>query len=246
MTPTVKPQQPTRVQIVPPPDEFQPANSIFQNYVLPDSLAGATLSGGRTKPYYYYLGSNSTIPFVRLESSTSQKEMSWGDIVEVLPGQNVNVRNISYMPGDLQIQSGTVPVAPPRRVTLPVHCDVEIGLNKLTIAPRYPCDTRRAIRAYFALGMMYPASDSSASALQFSVSGQYRQHTKNPQTTWADAYYDTYIFTDMRPDIIPLGISLDAQAMRLADFAKVVVTMDAAQSDGALSTFVDAFYVLEY
>jgi|SRR5690349_2789332 len=230
-----------------PPKEFQPGNTAFQTAIAPEATTAFTLSGGRERPFYYYLGVNSTVPFIRLESPVTQKELSWGDIVELPPGTNVNVRNISYHTGDVHIQSGIHPCMPPARISVPVACllSVDAGTGILSAQPDFPCDTRRARRAYFSIA--FPDLGNGTTA---SVTGTNKQHARNARTSTPEAYIDSFSFPTTIPTMIPLGTSIEGNAMRLCDIATIALAVSGGYTvipsafNGA--TFLDAFYVLEY
>ena len=229
--------------------EYQPATSAMETAVKPDAVSSIVLSGGRTIPFIYYLGANSTCPLVKLESPTSAKELTWGDTVELPPGATVSVRNISYMPGDIQIQSGPVPAPPPRRITVPVEFTSKItGGGAVTrvveFTANFPCDTRRARRAYLAWG----TNDVVSPRAQIVVRGFNQQHSGSQQAG-LPVYIDQYDLVGAIPELIPLGTSLDGNGMRLGDFARfdAVLTAPGAGSDeqGDLRVF-EVFYVVEY
>jgi hypothetical protein len=146
----------------------QPLNTFFQQNVEPFQKSSIILSGGVDRPYYYSLGNQSTVPFVRLQGSGgTQKEFTWGETVEVLPGQNVQVESASYMAGDIQIQSGKDASNKPARTTISVKTNPDIlsyedsalteGAILLGV---FPCDCRGARRAYLGcrIGNPFPFS----------------------------------------------------------------------------------------
>jgi hypothetical protein len=150
--------------------EVQPKNNFFQSAIPPLSNSQIKLPGGKTEPYYYCLGVDSTVPFVSLQGGgASQKVFTWGEMIEVLPGQTVIVRNESYMLGDIQINSGHDFAAKPERISLPVDVDIVdsagiFGSTIRTITPKFPADTRRCRRGYlkyqiqaqtFSLGLVF-------------------------------------------------------------------------------------------
>lgn len=225
--------------------EYQPATSAFETNVQPDTVSGIILSGGRTIPFLYYLGANSTAPLVRLESPTTSKELTWGDVVELPPGVAVSVRNISYMPGDVQIQSGRVPAPSPRRITVPVSFDAKFTVgDTIELRPHFPCDTRRARRAYFAWGV----PDIIGARVRFILRGFNQQHSGSQQAG-LPVYTDLYEFNTVVPEFIPLGTSMEGNGMRLADFVRLDAEITAAPAVGEPDhqlAILEAFYVLEY
>lgn len=235
-----------RVQLAHEQREYQPAHMVSEQLLLPGHASSVQVSGGQNTPYYYYLGANNTIPFVRFESPDTQKELSWGDVIELPPRVLLNVRNVSYMPGDLQIQSGTWPSPGPKRITVPIRCQVQtVAPGTVLIEPLYPCDTRRAVKAYFAFSL-----GALVDEMEITVSGYFDQHSQNPDITAVrEAYQDSYDLAAPEVDTLPLGTSYEGNGMRLADFAKVQIYATGAD-DGSeevpTPAFVDAFYVLEY
>jgi hypothetical protein len=132
--------------------EYQPLQTFIAQNVQPDAVATIQLSGGKSKPYYFSLGINSTVPFVQLEAAGgTQKRFSWGETVEVPPGQTVSVRNVSYMAGDIEIQSGREYAPTPKRIQKNVtflNLPDEAAPGFLALASQVTVDLRRAIRAY--------------------------------------------------------------------------------------------------
>ena len=134
--------------------QLQPRSNFFQSAVTPLTNSKLQLPGGKTEPFYYCLGVDSTIPFISLQGGgASQKIFSWGEMIEVPPGQTVTVKNESYMLGDISINSGHDFAAKPERISLPV--DINIlddsslpGFVTRTITPKFPADTRRCRRGY--------------------------------------------------------------------------------------------------
>ena len=171
-------------------------NTFFQQNVEPFQKSSIILSGGVDRPYYYSLGNQSTVPFVRLQGSGgTQKEFTWGETVEVLPGQNVQVESASYMPGDIQIQSGRDVQNRPARTTISIKTipDVEDlsaiplpGDGSLPeVRPVFPCDCRGAKRAY--LGCRISTGPILGQEITFSAYGFNRQHSWTGRVTLDDS-----------------------------------------------------------
>ncbi len=146
----------------------QPLNTFFAQGVLPFQKSPIILSAGSDTPYYYSLGNQSTVPFIRLQGSGgTQKEFTWGETIEVLPGQNVQVQSASYMHGDIQIQSGKDIANRPRRITVSVPVTPypanETGEAELlaSITPLFPCDTRQARSAWLGCSIEVGAAEAS-------------------------------------------------------------------------------------
>jgi hypothetical protein len=242
--------------------ESQPIGTHFQNYVLPDNLASITLSGGRTIPYHYYLGSNNLCPFVQLVAPNAQKEISWGETVTLQPGQVVSVRNVSFMPGDLQIQSGNIPPPRPRRITIPVqivederaNTDPNPSLTVLKGHTLYPCDTRMAKRAYVNFTMndtvFLGGTPPLLSAVMYGRNKQHSDARGQNQFSFNGepyTYIDVYSFGEEFPPMIPLGTSIHPAGMRLADFVDLRFSFTyTANPSTPAPTFGQALYVIEY
>lgn len=154
----------------------QPLNSFFQPNVLPGAKSQISLSGGPNEPYYYSLGVGSTVPFVELiGSGGTPKIISWGEMIEVMPNENVVVKNASYMVGDIQINSGHDFAAKPERISTPIEVDITIVTPGVlsTITPKFPCDTRRCRKAYLSFLMTTGAIDSAVLV----IIGKNQQHS---------------------------------------------------------------------
>lgn len=130
--------------------ERQPYSTFTALNVARDRETPIKLSGGKTIPFVYSLGINSTVPYVKLiGSSMGQKLFSWTEQIIVPAGEMVTVANGSYHPGDIWIQSGADPSALPARVTLAVGLiQTEVGKAQFQNVPTYKLDTRRARRAF--------------------------------------------------------------------------------------------------
>jgi len=127
--------------------EIQPFSNFQAISVPPSHPTTFRLSGGKTIPYIYQLGVNSSVPYVRLlGSDIGQKLFSWNEKIIVPPQQMVTVENASFHVGDIHINSGWDPSALPARVTVPVNFDEVTGPDGYLT--RFPCDTRRARRAF--------------------------------------------------------------------------------------------------
>lgn len=192
--------------------EYQVQQTFFASQVEPDAVSTINLSGGRTIPYYFSLGINSTVPFVQLESGGgAKKEFSWGETVEVPPGQLLTVRNVSYMSGDIQIQSGKDYAPTPTRIqkyiTLgdPTFNETPgIGFLRSTMF----VDLRRARRAFLAFSTNPSGVIDLADPVLLSVAHYNKQHsTESP-----DFYFDNAIFVTSytippftAPGILPIG-----------------------------------------
>ena len=158
--------------------QVQPMNTFFHANVKPGDTTSIKLSGGQTEPFYYSLGANSTVPFIRLEGGGgSQKEFTWGETIEVPMNQQLQVRSASYMAGDIQIQSGRDIANKPKRITLP--CQVEPFTSVAyapgtSIKPIYPCDGRTARQAY--IGLFWNTGNGPI-APTYIITGLQRQHS---------------------------------------------------------------------
>jgi len=134
--------------------ELQPYSSFQELGVPKQKVTKLKLSGGKSIPYVYSLGVNSTVPYIQLLGSRGgQKLFTWGEQIIVPPGEMVTVKNASYHPGDIFLQSGYDPAAKPERVTVPVEIfldDTNPDPQFHRIRPIHGVDTRRARRAYVA------------------------------------------------------------------------------------------------
>lgn len=231
----------------------QPYNTFFHPNVKPEEVSSIILSGGKHEPYYYSLGNQSTVPFVKLQGSgNTQKEFTWGETIEVFPGQNVKVQSASYMAGDIQIQSGRDIANKPSRITTPIQVTpfAEGSFPKDTsVSPLYPCDCRQAKRAY--LGGNF-SSDNIDSLVFYGINRQHswpgdvaQFFTSVPPT--GKKYFWFYNFTPLTFYAeIPMGFGAQyaptssTNPMILTDFVNWTLTTSEA---GQLNMF---FYVLEY
>jgi hypothetical protein len=136
--------------------EFQMQTTFIAENTQPQTESKLTLPGGQTESFWYTLGSQSTVPFVQLVGGgMAQKIFTWGELIEVPPGQKVIVKNASLMRGDIIIESGKDYAAKPRRITIPVailddngdtsdEWDADGGYFV-----EFPCDARNAHQAFF-------------------------------------------------------------------------------------------------
>jgi hypothetical protein len=242
----------------------QPLNTFFQQNVEPFQKSSIILSGGVDRPYHYSLGNQSTVPFVRLQGSGgTQKEFTWGETVEVLPGQNVQVESASYMAGDIQIQSGKDAANKPARTTISVKTDPDIlAFEDLTEESQvlrgvFPCDCRGARRAYLGcfLANVFPLSS------RVHITGLNKQHSWTGGVIASVAAleptgkkYDEYI-TFGSFDIasqVPLGYGASyhdpTNPMTLADYVywEFFTGGGSRNPDEPQPFFGSWFYVLEY
>lgn len=184
--------------------ERQPYSSFKALNVAPNAPTNLKLSGGRTIPYIYSLGVNSTVPYIRLVGgSTSQKLFSWNEQIVVPPGELVTVSNGSYHPGDIFLQSGADPAAIPARVTVPVPMVVGAGL---VITPAFVLDVRRARRAFVG------GFNANAANLTMFIFGEARERSHGINPVTSDLGLPTATYTDSytipastAPGLIPLG-----------------------------------------
>src|SRR5258706_5191563 len=127
-----------------PITKMQSQSNFFEAQVPPLQFAKSiTLPGGK-----YSLGADSTIPFISLQGGgSSQKVFTWGELIEVPAGQKIQVKNESFMVGDIQINSGLDYANKPGKISLPVETNTDVGAFFTTITPRFPADTRLCRRA---------------------------------------------------------------------------------------------------
>lgn len=170
--------------------EIQPYSS-FQALAVPaQKETDLKLSGGKKIPFIYSLGVNSTIPYIQLiGSSAGQKLFSWNEKIVVPPGQFVTVKNASFHPGDIFLQSGWDPGARPARVTVPVPVSLDDSNpdpDLWTIVPQFGVDTRRARRAYVSGFSNTPAAATDFLFFAFGIS-KLRSHNTNPTFSFEGA-----------------------------------------------------------
>ncbi len=249
------------------PAEKQPFNSYFEQNVKPFALTSLKLSGGNHKPRYFSLGNQSTIPFIQLQGSgLTQKVFTWGETIEVFPGEQVQVQSASYMAGDIQIQSGRDFCNRPARITTPIQVTPNfadgIPADLAFITPVYPCDTRQAKRAYF--GLQLTTGDNTLGQLpQVGIMGFNQQHSfpGNLDSAFTIGVPEILIPTGKKYlyslslasftlyTLIPFGFNAQYQRsdepMVLLDYATFIIQMldQAATTSSIASIF---FYVLEY
>lgn len=228
--------------------ERQPFNTFFCQNIEPGQKSSITLSGGRNQPYYYSLGNQSTVPFVRLQGSgNTQKEFTWGETIEVMPGQNVQVQSASYMPGDIQIQSGRDIANRPDRISIPCKVTpltVDFGNYPLgsVVTPTFPVDCRQAKRAWLVSNIQL----NKNAIPELEILGINKQHSWPPEifsqftllAPTGKKYVTTYQFVSGTTYCqIPLGYNAQFNppdaVMTLADFVtwKLTVSTDPLTSN---------------
>lgn len=241
----------------------QPLNTFFQQNVEPFQKSSIILSGGADRPYFYSLGNQSTVPFVRLQGSGgTQKEFTWGETVEVGPGQNVQVESASYMAGDIQIQSGADTANKPARTTIPVKTDPDIlAFEDLSeevsvLSGVFPCDCRGARRAYLGCRLA-----NVFNSTRIDIVGLNKQHSWTggviSSVTAIDPpgkkYEESILFGSFdTTSQVPLGYGASyhdpGQPMTLADYVywKFNAGGGSRNPDQPQPFFGSWFYVLEY
>lgn len=221
--------------------EQQPYSTFSRMGVEPNQQTTLTLSGGKSIPYIYSLGINSTVPFIQLiGSAMGQKLFSWNEKIIVPPGQLVTVANASFHPGDIWINSGWDPSVRPTRVTVPVGISVANGV----IVPNHVLDVRRAHRAFV---QGFPASGGAETFVSTGMA-KLRSHNVNPTFTYA--VNATAEYTDSTtvppftlPGLLPLGNTAQAgdPIHALLDTATFTWSdLNIVTQSGAV------YYVLEY
>jgi hypothetical protein len=182
----------------------QPKNTFFASNIKPGANANLHLSGGSNETYYYSLGNQSTVPFVQFQGSGgTQKTFTWGELIEVKAREQIQVFNASYMPGDIQIQSGHDYCNAPARVSVPIEVTLADGVPISTYLslepdgtvfyrfppgtifnPTYPCDTRRCKNAYLSVdwftGLQLFGNPDNGQGNLFTIIGQNQQHSFIP------------------------------------------------------------------
>jgi len=220
---------------------LQPKNTFFAGNVKPGADSNLHLSGGVAIPYFYSLGNQSTVPFVKFQGSGgTQKTFTWGELIEVKPNEQVQVFNASYMPGDIQIQSGHDFCNKPQRISVPIETDLnplnlvvdpDTGNYTITpgtiINPIYPCDCRNALKAFLSVDWFTGVASSGTGPNRNSVFivGQNQQHTFIPEALFLPPLESPLFFNSGKKywqriglpsltqlDLIPLGYNSNAHS----------------------------------
>ena len=219
--------------------ERQPYSTAKILNVAPTQDTNLKLSGGKTIPYVYSLGVNSTSPYVKLlGSSMGQKLFTWTEEIIVPAGEMVTVVNGSYHPGDIWIQSGADWAALPARVTVPVNVVESGGVT----TPEFNIDTRRARRA-FVQGMPIISV-----GIDFTATGaaRDRSHAIDPALVevGTPTFSTTFAIPPGSPGLLPLGD--DARA---GDGVHALLDVGSWSYDGLFESSTPSgavYYVLEY
>lgn len=222
--------------------ELQPYSTFSVLNVSPERVTDLKLSGGKTIPYIYQLGVNSTVPYVKLiGSSIGQKLFSWTEKIVVPPNEMVTVANASLHPGDIAINSGWDPAVIPARVTVPVAI-VEPTPGLFTT--QFDVDTRRARRAFLA-GLT--GSGIPGMTVQVIGRARNRSHPVSVANSYLAAPIAQYTTTIVYPPATSIGLlPLGQNAVvsdpdhALLDLCNIQWTVDNPTDSGAL------YYVLEY
>lgn len=175
--------------------QYQPKSNYFQANINPLSLSNLQLPGGKSESFFYCLGIDSTVPFVSLQGGgVSQKIFTWGEMIEVPPGQTVTVKNESFMRGDIQINSGHDFSAKPERISVPLRIKSVVGSPaEPDVSPgsqisEFPADTRRCRRAFVACNLTTVAALAQHSIVIF---GKAIKHSfPGVDTTLVGGYYN--------------------------------------------------------
>jgi hypothetical protein len=229
----------------------QKQQNYFQPAVPPLSNTTLRLPGGDPGmgPNYYSLGIQSTVPFVTLEGGgSSQKEFSWGELIEVKEGQQVTVKNSSYMKGDVEIVSGLNYSAKPERISVAVEMLGDPLVPGTQFRAAFPADTRRCRKAYFVCDV-----DVNADPLVIAIRGLNKKHSVTSEidgTTFPVPAYFTGLTIAPNTTIgqIPLGFGLAGglipnSPMALFDTAEFSLIVPAIPFTINFPMFM---YVLEY
>ena len=156
---------------------IQPKSTFFAPAVKPLANSNIKLPGGKDKPYYYCLGADSTIPFISMQGGgAAQKVVTWGEMIEVLPGQTVTVKNESYMEGDISVNSGHDFAAKPARISLPVNTTQQLvptfGGVLVLLSSTFPADTRTCRRGYLKFQI-----ETAITPVQIRFTGKPQKHS---------------------------------------------------------------------
>lgn len=251
MNQPIKPPRPLSYQT----KHFQPKSGFFQAAVPPLTLSQLRLPGGQIEPYYYSLGVDSTIPFISLQGGgATQKTFTWGEMIEVMPGQTVTVKNESYMQGDIQINSGHDYAAKPERISLPVTTEflspdpffpLIFGVSSFVSV--FPADTRRCRRAY----LKFQLQTNALNSVLFTFIGKPQKHSFPGIDSVTGAQTYTQFFSippATTAGSIPMGYGEVAigslEPMGLTDQVSFRVSFDPLTPPTFLNTLY--FYCLEY
>jgi len=221
----------------------------FDPAIPPLSNSGLMLSGGQPGQgsFYYSLGIQSTVPFVTLEGGgSSQKDFSWGELIEVKEGQQVTVKNSSYMKGDVEIVSGLDYGAKPERISVAVDIVGDPLIPGEILTPSFPADTRRCRQAYLLISMTV-----GAAAMNVAIRGFNKKHSV---TTGIDGtvipvsqYITTYQYAPATAlGQIPLGYGqglIPGTVMGLFDATEFAIEIPASLPTINYPIFM---YVMEY
>lgn len=227
--------------------EFQPKGGFFEALVPPLTPSRLQLSGGVKEPNYYSLGVDSTIPYISLRGGgATQKIFTWGEMIEVAPGQMLTVINESFMEGDIQINSGHDFAAKPERISLPVAISApfDFGLGITAVRSIFPADTRRCRRAYLKF-------DIESGNLQVGINfiGKPVKHSFNgvDTATGLRQYQQGYIIPpNTRQGEFPMGYGFNNNIltpMALTDQVEFLVLFDSVDIVSLNTLFM---YVMEY
>lgn len=215
------------------------ANQNFGTFHI-GSLARREVGNHTLGPGFYSLSSLSNVPFVSLIGIQGREKIfSWGEIVEVPVGQQARVRSESFHTGDVFINSGRDFGVVPARITVPVNFPEVANVR----SPAFPCDTRRARRAYLSVEVLTGLFTELAI-----ITGRRETGGHDTTSKTGTPGYETEILYPANTQIglIPLGfragVSLTGnEPMALQDFATLNLNVGNAISGEDL-----AYYILEY
>lgn len=200
------------------PHYVPPQGNFFAPSVPPLGLTDLRLSPGK-----YSLGVDSTIPFISLQGGgSSQKIISWGEMIEIPEGQTVTVKNESFMQGDIQINSGWDFAAKPERISVPVTVEDFVEVTEegtlYGIQSTFPADTRRCRRGYLAAQFYTGAANQFT--VRFRGKPQKHSYPGTDSATNEKTYTEIVVFPGATVGgIIPMGFSSNRSGSGLEPMA---------------------------
>jgi hypothetical protein len=227
----------------------QKQQNYFAPAIEPLTQSNLRLPGGGPGQgsYYYSLGVQSTVPFVTLEGGgSSQKDFSWGELIEVKEGQQVTIKNSSFMKGDIEVVSGLDYGAKPERISVGVDIVGDPLTPGALIRPLFPADTRRCRQAYLLMSLT-----TGADPLTIAIRGFNKKHSVTASIDGTPIPAPQYVTTFIIPPAtvagqFPLGYGqglIPGTVMGLFDIAEFAFSIPASIPTINYPLFM---YVMEY
>lgn len=226
---------------------LQDRQSFFAPAIAPGQDSGMVLAAD-SDPFYFSLSTRSTVPYVTIgDSSNTNKRITWGELTCVMPGQKVTVKNSSYHLGDIEISTGRDYTTIPTRVTVPVRMrSSQVGETDVRMETMWPCDCRRAKRAYFTIIAVFGANVLITFRNQWLESSFKTNINSTDDSGPAFNYVDYSVILPAATNVgqIPMGIEAQMLApMTLGDAVSASFTYNTV--DTLINQYL-AFYTLEY